>query len=94
MTKSTVMVATGVAFFAALFSLSRGARQVHNETDDVRIPLWTVAGAAVLAAAIMALVLPQITASGVTFSDVIFDHSKVAMIDDMARLGVQADPPS
>lgn len=93
MAKMTVMVATAGVFLAALLSLSRVARPVNNETDTGGFPLWTVAGAAVLAATIMALVLPQITAGGVTFADIIFDHSKVAMIDDMARLGVPAGNP-
>ncbi len=93
MAKTTVMVAAGAAFLVALLSLSRGARPVDNETDTVRFPLWAVAGAAVLATAIMALLLPRITTGGVTFTDVIFDHSKVAMIDEMARLGVPARNP-
>lgn len=93
MTKITVIAVSTVALLAAVLSLSQGARPVHRAADNGRIPLWAVAGAAVLAAAIMALLLPQITAGGVTFSDVLFDHSKVAMIDDMARLGVPAGNP-
>ena len=93
MAKTTVMVVTGLALLAALLSLSRRPRPVGDETDIGCIPLWAVAGAAALASAIMALLLPQVTAGAVTFADVIFDHSKVAMIDEMARLGVPAGNP-
>lgn len=92
MTKTTVVAVTAVAFIGALLSLVRVAPAGHK-TNSNRAPLWAVAGAAVFATAIMALLLPQITAGGVTLTDVIFDHSKVAMIDEMARLGVPARNP-
>jgi hypothetical protein len=93
MARVTVVAVTAIALLSALLSLLRGARPVSDETDNGRIPLWAVAGAAMLATAVMAQLLPQITGSGVTFTDVIFDHSKVAMIDEMARLGVPARNP-
>ncbi|OYX87575.1 MAG: hypothetical protein B7Y71_01540 [Xanthobacter sp. 35-67-6] len=49
--------------------------------------------AAVLAGVLMAAVLPKYSADGVTLAGPIFDHSKIAMIDDMARLGVPPGNP-
>ena len=51
------------------------------------------AGAAILALAIMAAVVPKFSAQGVTLAGPIFDHSKIAMIDEMARLGVPPGNP-
>jgi hypothetical protein len=47
--------------------------------------------AAVLAITIMAAVLPKFTPGGVALASPIFDHSKIAMIDEMVRAGV---PPA
>lgn len=93
MGKTAVIAATAVTFFVALVAFWRGSWSGKNEPADRGIPLWTVIGAALLAVVIMMLILPQVTDGGVKFSDVMFDHSKVAMIDDMARLGVPAGNP-
>jgi hypothetical protein len=48
-------------------------------------------GAALLALAVAAAVLPKLSTDGVALAAPIFDHSKVAMVNEMARLGV---PPA
>jgi hypothetical protein len=58
--------------------------------------LWLVAGVA--AAALLALapatsVLPKVTGDGMTLSASIFDHAKVALIDEMIRAGVPPTNP-
>jgi hypothetical protein len=61
-----------------------------------RQSLWLAAGvavAALLALAPAAAVLPKITGDGVTLSASIFDHSKVALIDEMIRAGVPPTNP-
>jgi hypothetical protein len=58
-----------------------------------RIPALALAGAAVLAFGVMAGVLPKISTDGVTLAGPIFDHSKIAMIDEMTRLGVPPGNP-
>lgn len=93
MTKTAVISVTAVTVFAALVALWSATWSIKSEAADRSIPLWTIVAAAILAIAIMTMVLPKITEGGVTFSDVIFDHSKVAMIDDMARSGVPAGNP-
>ena len=44
--------------------------------------------AALVACAVMAGVLPKVSADGVALASPIFDHSKIGMIDEMARAGV------
>jgi hypothetical protein len=58
-----------------------------------RVTVLALAGAALLALVIMAAVLPKISPDGVALAGPIFDHSKVAMIDEMARLGVPPGNP-
>jgi hypothetical protein len=71
-------------------SLSRALKQ---EVDIVpAIPRWAYA-AAVLSAGVLALVpaaaiLPKHYGDAVRLADPIFDHSKIAIIDAMTRLGV------
>jgi hypothetical protein len=55
--------------------------------------LLAVLLAALLAAVPAASVLPKATSDGVTLAASIFDHSKIAMIDEMARAGVPAQNP-
>ncbi len=93
MAKSTVIVVTAMTLFGSLIALWRTPWPCKKHPADLSIPLWTVSGAVVLAVAVMMLILPQVTDGGVRFADVMFDHSKVAMIDDMARLGVPAGNP-
>src|SRR3569623_2025123 len=61
------------------------------------LPAWLVAavltGAALIAFVVMAVDLPKVSDLGVTLAAPIFDHSKIAMIDDMARLGVPPGNP-
>lgn len=52
------------------------------------MPLAAVALAAIVALAPASAVTPQVTAGGVRLSAVMFDHSKLAMIDAMTRLGM------
>jgi hypothetical protein len=50
-------------------------------------------GAALFALAPAAAILPKETATGVTLASPIFDHSKIAMIDEMIRSGVPGRNP-
>ncbi|WP_422029789.1 hypothetical protein [Reyranella sp.] len=65
---------------------------MRGQKGAVRWPPVSLAVAVVLAALLAcvpaASVLPKATSEGVTLSASIFDHSKIAMIDGMARSGV------
>ena len=93
MGRGTVLVATAsfgvLAIAACVLCWQRVAAGL-----SLRQSLWLVAvvlAAALLAMAPAASVLPKVTDSGVTLSASIFDHSKVALIDEMIRAGV---PPA
>jgi hypothetical protein len=92
MSKTTVIVLAVLSMIGAVIALSRRSLPFGNIAQD-RQTLWAIAGAAILASAFMVMILPQTSVGGVALADVIFDHSKVAMIDDMARSGVPAGNP-
>ena len=57
------------------------------------IPWWAFAAAALLAAAPAIGIMPKFVDGGVILATPIFDHAKVAIIDDIARLGLPAGNP-
>jgi hypothetical protein len=81
-----------VAAVAALCAIAAAAdlwRAPKERTERVpAIPWWAFAAAAVLALVPAAAILPKFSAIGVHLADPIFDHSKIAMIDAMARQGL------
>lgn len=96
MSRTAVIAVFAVPFAAAVVCVRRDRRAV------VALPVHRAAaliygiaftGAALLALAVMAAVVPKFSAEGVTLAGPIFDHSKVAMIDEMARLGVPPGNP-
>lgn len=50
-------------------------------------------GGALVALVPMLAIMPKPTAEGITLASPVFDHSKIAMIDDMIRTGVPARNP-
>jgi hypothetical protein len=76
---------------ASVFSLTRAVTGVSE--DAPAIPLWAYGAAAVLAAAPAAAILPKISGDAVYLADPIFDHSKIAIIDAMARQGLPPVDP-
>src|SRR5262249_62236669 len=54
---------------------------------------WASGAAGVLALAPAIALLPKSAAEGVILAGPIFDHSKIAMIDEIARLGVPPGNP-
>ncbi len=52
------------------------------------VPVWAYAAAALLALAPAAAIFPKFAGDGVRLADPIFDHSKIAIIDAMARQGL------
>jgi hypothetical protein len=54
-------------------------------------PMWIFAAAALVAAGPAAGILPKISTAGVALSDPIYDHAKIALVDEIVRTGV---PPA
>jgi hypothetical protein len=84
----------GLALLAlvARFALAR-TWPVARVDELPRVPIWAFAAAALLAVAPAVALLPKSVAGGVTLAGPIFDHSKIAMIDEMVRLGVPPGNP-
>jgi hypothetical protein len=80
----------GLAAAALSFRLSA---PVEDRTWDVRVPALAYALAALLAALVAVAVFPKISGGEVTLAGPIFDHSKVAIIDEMVRLGLPPGNP-
>src|SRR5208282_3973064 len=72
---------------ASGLSLARPAPQVEAEAAAT-IPAWAFAAAAILALVPAVAILGKFSGDAVQLADPIFDHSKIAIIDAMARLGL------
>jgi hypothetical protein len=93
MTKPTVAASAAAAIGASAFFLFRYDRRSGAGEKSVGVPVPAMIGAGLLGCAVMMAVMPTVTADGVVLADPIFDHSKIAIIDDMVRLGVPAGNP-
>jgi hypothetical protein len=60
---------------------------------NIRVPAPAYGLAAGLAAVVAIAIFPKLSVDAVTLSGPIFDHSKVAIIDDMVRLGLPPGNP-
>ena len=56
-------------------------------------PGWAWLGAAVLAVGPALAILPKVSGESVLLASAIFDHSKIAIVDEMARLGLPPGNP-
>src|SRR5256885_11436561 len=86
--------AISVVSLAILAAIGGGFLLLVGSSEDEgkeSIPVWALVAAAVLALAPAAAIAPKISADAVQLSSPIFDHSKIALIDSIARLGL---PPA
>jgi hypothetical protein len=83
----TVVAIGALCILASGFSLSLRASE-SQAPDAPSIPLWAFAAAAILALAPAVAILPKFYGDAVQLADQIFDHSKSAIVDVIARLGV------
>jgi hypothetical protein len=60
---------------------------------EVAIPWWLFIGAGLVAAAAALGVWPKLGENGLVLADPLFDHSKIAIIDDIVRLGLPPGNP-
>jgi hypothetical protein len=78
---------------AALALAALVGRRVAETERPPGLPWWAYAAAALLALAPAAAIFPKIAGDSVMLAGPMYDHAKVAMIDDMARLGLPAGNP-
>lgn len=87
----TALVA-GVAILAALAMLLRSHASTMLPSSPT-IPLWAFALAALLAIVPALSTWPKLADGGLVLAESMFDHSKIAMIDDIMRLGLPPGNP-
>jgi hypothetical protein len=93
MSKPTVVACAAAAIGASVFLLVRYGRRSGVGGEVVGVPVPAMIGAFLLGCAVMTAIVPTVATDGAGLAAPIFDHSKIAMIDDMARLGVPAGNP-
>jgi hypothetical protein len=86
-TPVTVVGATALAGVVAMLRPAAAPRYVPGPS----LPPWIVVAAAVVAAGPAVAVLPKILPAGVALADPIYDHAKIALVDEIVRTGV---PPA
>ncbi len=85
-----------VALGSPIFLIAAGLLlrlPMQSRETDIRIPAWGFALAALLAAVPVLALFPKFSGDAVTLAGPIFDHSKIAMIDEMTRLGLPPGNP-
>ena len=88
--QTNVVVLAVLAICISLIAIKRGGAREPTTT----LPWWAYAIAAALAIAPMVAILPKSAiGDGVALAGPMFDHAKLAMIDDMARLGLPPGNP-
>jgi len=89
------LAVTIVAVSCVIISLGSFALPALPQGDEAAplVPPAAYLGAAVLALAPAAAILPKISPDAVLLADPIFDHSKIAIIDAMARQGLPPIDP-
>jgi hypothetical protein len=90
-TAASIGVLAALALTAAVIA-SQGSAP-HEPKPPAHVPAWSYGLAALLAMVPAAAVLPKLSGDAVFLADPIFDHAKVALIDDMARLGLPPGNP-
>jgi hypothetical protein len=94
---ATVRLLSAVALAASLVALWRMPPEPRPEGDDAgtlaSLPIWAWLGAAVIAIGPALAILPKVSGESVLLAPAIFDHSKIAIVDEMARLGLPPGIP-
>lgn len=86
----TPMSVVDATALAGLVAMLRPASALRNAPGP-SLPLWILVAAAVVAAGPAVAVLPKILPDGVALADPIYDHAKIALVDEIVRTGV---PPA
>jgi hypothetical protein len=85
-----------VAIGAVAFLIGAGLLlrlPMQSRDADIRIPAWGFAIAALLVVVPVSALFPKFSGDAVALAGPIFDHSKVAIVDEMTRLGLPPGNP-
>ena len=91
--RTTVAIVTVLSLAAGAYALWRQPASLEQDKDAIAVPAWAWLGALVLALGPAAAILPKFADGAVVLSGPIFDHAKVAMVDEMIRLGLPPGNP-
>jgi hypothetical protein len=91
--RGTVAIVTGLSLAAAAYSLWHQSSPPERDQNAVSVPAWAWIGALVLTLGPAAAILPKFADGAVVLSAPMFDHAKVAMVDEMIRLGLPPGNP-
>jgi hypothetical protein len=84
---TTIATVAAIVLVVGIFASLTG-NYPEEPGSQAGVPAWAYAAAALLAMAPAAAIMPKAVGDAVFLADPIFDHAKVALIDDMARLGL------
>jgi hypothetical protein len=87
-----VAVVTATTLAASAYALWRQGGSPRGQ-EPTEIPFWAWIGAALLAAGVATAILPKAAGDSVYLARQIFDHSKIAIIDEMIRNGLPPGNP-
>jgi hypothetical protein len=82
----------GIALLGGLVALV-SSRAPKDGTDAAGVPTGALVAASLLAVIPALALLPKAVKGGLLLSEAMFDHSKAAIIDDIARLGLPPGNP-
>jgi len=88
--RESVAVLCGAAIIGGVFALRRGSVPLDR---GLAVPLWAFAAAALVAVLPALGVWPKMATGGLVLADPMFDHSKIAIVDDILRLGLPPGNP-
>jgi hypothetical protein len=89
--RATVAIVIAASFAGGAFVLWRHKPVPGRE--GLGLPVWAWIGAALLALGPAAAILPKVDGDAVNLASQIFDHSKIAMVDEMIRNGLPPTNP-
>ena len=93
MRRASVVAVFAAAVIAALTALWAARSKPSGEGIVTPISVAALFGAALLAFAVAAAVLPKASPEGIALAGPIVGHAKIALIDEMTRLGVPPTNP-
>jgi hypothetical protein len=87
----TTAILMALALAASLLALVRGRKDKAD--PGPRLPPWALAVAVLVALIPLAALLPKSVSGGIIIGSTAFDHSKIAVVDEITRLGLPVGNP-
>jgi hypothetical protein len=82
------VVAGGAILLSGVIAIRERGGSTISRQMAASVPLWAYGTAALLAMVPALAILPKLVGNGVQLTQQMYDHSKIAIIDDIIRLGV------